>query len=196
LTYGYTGREIDVESGFNYYRARYYSPEIGRFISEDPIGFEGGTANLYGYVDNNPFNFIDPLGLCKNFVDRFMSNLSENNELLFGSITGQIYRFVSGLGTGFALAMSHARRGLRKPITFGRLAKLTFAAISTGAASSRRVAAMRALYLAGGASALVVAAKISAIVAMGVELGAVIDATRRAIEQGNDDSNCKCKGEL
>ncbi len=46
-----------------YMRARYYDPEVGRFISEDPIGFEGGDVNLYAYVWNNPINWIDPSGL-------------------------------------------------------------------------------------------------------------------------------------
>jgi RHS repeat-associated protein len=40
--YAYTGREWDPETGLYYYRARYFDPKIGRFISEDPIGFEGG----------------------------------------------------------------------------------------------------------------------------------------------------------
>jgi len=57
----YTGRESDAESGLYYYRARYYDPELGRFISEDPIGFEGG-ANFYAYVDNNPLIYSDPMG--------------------------------------------------------------------------------------------------------------------------------------
>jgi len=48
-----------------YMRARYYDPVIGRFISEDPIGFEGGDVNLYAYVGNNPMNFVDPEGLEK-----------------------------------------------------------------------------------------------------------------------------------
>ena len=42
-------------------RARYYDPEIGRFISEDPIGLEAGV-NLYAYVGGNPLNYIDPDG--------------------------------------------------------------------------------------------------------------------------------------
>ncbi len=61
--YSYTGREYDTESGLYYYRARYYDSSIGRFLSEDPIGFEGGDVNLYSYVKNSPINFIDPFGL-------------------------------------------------------------------------------------------------------------------------------------
>jgi hypothetical protein len=46
-----------------YYRARYYDPGVGRFISEDPIGFDGGDTNLYRYVGNSPLNYTDPSGL-------------------------------------------------------------------------------------------------------------------------------------
>jgi len=57
----YTGRENDG-TGLYYYRARYYSPKLKRFISEDPIRFDGGI-NFYVYTNNAPVNFIDPLGL-------------------------------------------------------------------------------------------------------------------------------------
>jgi RHS repeat-associated protein len=57
----YTQREND-QTGLYFYRARYYDPVLKRFISEDPIGLEGGV-NLYAYVDENPINFGDPLGL-------------------------------------------------------------------------------------------------------------------------------------
>ena len=60
--YTYTGREFDAENGLMYYRARYYDPSSGRFIQKDPIGFEGGDANLYSYVKGNPPNFSDPSG--------------------------------------------------------------------------------------------------------------------------------------
>ncbi|KAF4516168.1 hypothetical protein B566_EDAN000406 [Ephemera danica] len=60
-SYKYTGREDDG-SGLYYYRARYYHPRLQRFISEDPLGFGGGDANLYGYVWHNPLNYIDPSG--------------------------------------------------------------------------------------------------------------------------------------
>ena len=61
-TMKYTGREQDAESGLYYYRARYYDPELGRFISEDPIAFQGGI-NFYAYVGNNPLSSNDPMGL-------------------------------------------------------------------------------------------------------------------------------------
>jgi RHS repeat-associated protein len=60
--YTYTGREIDSETGLMYYRARWYDPQMGRFISEDPIGLRGGL-NLFTYVHNAPINKIDPMGL-------------------------------------------------------------------------------------------------------------------------------------
>jgi RHS repeat-associated protein len=58
----YTGREYDPETGLRYYRARYYDPSIGRFTSQDPIGFRGGI-NFYSYVKNQPSNLTDPSGL-------------------------------------------------------------------------------------------------------------------------------------
>lgn len=55
--YTYTGREYDAETGMYFYRARYYDASIGRFISEDPIGFEAGdmyrlpaVAAIYRYM--------------------------------------------------------------------------------------------------------------------------------------------------
>lgn len=58
----YTGRENDG-NGLYYYRARYYSPLLGRFISQDPLGFAGSGPNLYAYVFDSPTNLVDPLGL-------------------------------------------------------------------------------------------------------------------------------------
>ncbi len=60
--YLFTGRDYDAESGLRYYRARYYDPAIGRFISEDPMGFAAGV-NFYAYVLNSPMNFRDPSGM-------------------------------------------------------------------------------------------------------------------------------------
>jgi RHS repeat-associated protein len=63
----FTGRENDA-TGLYSFRARFYSPEVQRFISEDPIQFAGGDVNLHAYVRNNPTNIVDPSGL-------FVSNI-------------------------------------------------------------------------------------------------------------------------
>ncbi len=61
--FDYTGRELDQGTGLYYYRARYYDPVLGRFVSEDPIGF-GGGVNKYDYVMNMPITWVDPKGLA------------------------------------------------------------------------------------------------------------------------------------
>jgi RHS repeat-associated protein len=60
--YTHTGRERDPDTGLMYYRARFYDPQLGRFVSEDPTGFSGGS-NWFSYALNNPLRFVDPLGL-------------------------------------------------------------------------------------------------------------------------------------
>ncbi|MEL6554066.1 MAG: peroxidase family protein [Cyanobacteria bacterium J06621_11] len=62
VRFGFTGQEVDPETGLYYYNARYYSPEMGRFLSEDSLGFDAGDANLYRYVFNSPTNYTDPTG--------------------------------------------------------------------------------------------------------------------------------------
>jgi RHS repeat-associated protein len=56
-----SGSETDAY----YYRARYYDPSMGRFLSEDPEAFRAGPTNFYPYVGNEPVQWSDPLGLCK-----------------------------------------------------------------------------------------------------------------------------------
>jgi RHS repeat-associated protein len=58
----FTGREYSPELGIYYYRARWYDPSSGRFISQDPIGFSAGDVNLYRYVGNAPGDGVDPEG--------------------------------------------------------------------------------------------------------------------------------------
>jgi RHS repeat-associated protein len=79
-TFGFTGQRYDSETGLYYYKARYYSPTIGRFLQPDPVGYTklpctcrceeiecDGTGalqlNLYAYVGSDPLNWKDPLGL-------------------------------------------------------------------------------------------------------------------------------------
>ncbi len=59
---GFTGRMHDPTTGLINLRRRFYDPLLTRFISEDPLGFEGGDANLYRYAKNDPLNYSDPTG--------------------------------------------------------------------------------------------------------------------------------------
>jgi RHS repeat-associated protein len=64
--YSFTGREWDPETGLYYYRARYYDPKSGRFISEDPLPLAErrlSEVGAYPYVGNDPVNSVDPYGL-------------------------------------------------------------------------------------------------------------------------------------
>ncbi len=63
LLFAFTGRPLDRDTGLQNNLHRCYEPANGRWISEDPIGFAAGDANLYRYVLNSPTNYIDPTGL-------------------------------------------------------------------------------------------------------------------------------------
>jgi RHS repeat-associated protein len=59
----FADEELDKETGLYHVRSRYYSPQLGRFISEDPLGFRGGDVDFYAYVGNDPIDYVDPFGL-------------------------------------------------------------------------------------------------------------------------------------
>ena len=62
---GYTGHKFDTDLGLSYMQARYYDPVIGRFYSNDPVGFRNvHSFNRYAYANNNPYKYVDPTGMC------------------------------------------------------------------------------------------------------------------------------------
>ena len=109
------GQQYDEESGLYYNRHRYYNPELGRYITQDPIGLKGGW-NLYSYAFSNPIKFIDPRGLdiwlegpAEYEPDLHMSvnvgNIMDYSSYSFGSaflLYGEVYRDTSKNGVIYA----------------------------------------------------------------------------------------------
>lgn len=96
--FGFAGREWDADSGLYYNRARYYDPELGRFISVDPIGFNSGDFNLYRYAANRPVSANDPLGTVTAVeyaileVAEALNDIGEYCNLAFG--VAQLYSHI------------------------------------------------------------------------------------------------------
>ena len=76
IPFGFGGGLHDRDTGLVRFGARDYDPTIGRWTAKDPIDFAGGDVNLYGYVQNDPVNFVDPSGL-----------ITPNSILDFGSFS-------------------------------------------------------------------------------------------------------------
>ncbi len=106
-TFTYTGRAWDADAELYYYRARWYDPVAGRFVSEDPIGFAGGDANLFGMVGNSTPNGADPSGLTQVDLESRIRNSQRINNALRRAgknweFTGKNARdFFLGYGRGF-----------------------------------------------------------------------------------------------
>lgn len=63
ISFRFSAKYTDVESGLVYYGFRYYQPSTGRWLSRDPIEEDGGV-NLHAFVKNSPVDENDPLGMC------------------------------------------------------------------------------------------------------------------------------------
>ncbi|WP_134197615.1 RHS repeat-associated core domain-containing protein, partial [Paraburkholderia rhizosphaerae] len=73
--FGYTGQQNLAPLGLYYYKARVYSPNLGRFLQTDPVGY-ADDLNLYAYVKNNPVNLADPSGMIASLSGSFANTSS------------------------------------------------------------------------------------------------------------------------
>jgi|GEM_PF-3413750 len=108
----YTGQRVDPEASLMYYKNRYYSVELGRFVSRDPIGYESGI-NLYEYVASSPFKYHDPFGKIRccskwayafRWTNRLYNTLSKCYEACFAWGSGS--NLVGGTRTAAATGTS------------------------------------------------------------------------------------------
>jgi RHS repeat-associated protein len=120
----FASKRIDPETGWIYFGRRYYDPEIGRWITPDPLGFVDGP-NLYAYLHHNPLNAYDAEGLlgeayqdfCKpEFSKTYFADNFNNSPQSFGhrpdrseilSLQDNVLNSGKAFGNGFLRGMEH-----------------------------------------------------------------------------------------
>ena len=158
---GYTGHKFDADIGLSYMQQRYYDPEIGRFYSNDPVGYSAKNPvmsfNRYMYVNNNPYKYKDPDGewllqVIGAAVGGYQSYQSAKQAQAKARAEGKYYPdsevyaqaavgAVVGILTGHAAALGVLKTGLKAGIKIAPQAtKTTVAvnvvgAVTTGAAT-------------------------------------------------------------
>ncbi len=114
LRFRYTGQQLLGPLNLYYYKARFYSPALGRFLQTDPVGYRDGL-NRYAYVGNNPLNRNDPSGLIAadmkllagNFSNEFGATASAFGSAIASRPALQSFALGSALGTGLGLATTY-----------------------------------------------------------------------------------------
>ena len=104
VPFGFAGGLHDRDTGLVRFGYRDYDPDTGRWTAKDPIGFAGGDTDLFGYVQNDPVNFVDPLGLA-------------SADVAIGAITGAVGGAATGgatPGTGQANQLKLKLNGFNK----------------------------------------------------------------------------------
>ncbi len=141
--FGYTGQGWLPELGMWYYKARIYSPTLGRFLQTDPVGYEGGV-NLYEYVENDPVNLSDSTGNKPDYVmDRVLGIPSPRQESCTSSFCR---RFSEVLGDVIRGATSYPRDVVRAAIFAAERAGLRGEAAQNRARLVQDIAARAARY--------------------------------------------------
>ncbi len=114
----YTGKQHDDDIGLTYFGARYYDPEVARFVSIDPLAFVDDNTmsfNRYMYVNNNPYKYVDPDGKWLNFVAKFVLDVAVNVAINYAT-SGSL---------GIGMALKDSAMGIMNPAkTIAKIKKL------------------------------------------------------------------------
>jgi RHS repeat-associated protein len=92
LCFAYTGKFMDDSTGLSHHWNRWYDPKLGKWISEDPIGFAGGDANLSRYVGNDSLNFVDIEGNRKYSAKYLLFYIDDEYRYAWYSLCGMMER--------------------------------------------------------------------------------------------------------
>jgi len=121
----YTGQQLIGGLGLYYYKARFYSPTLGRFLQTDPIG-TADDLNLYAYVVNNPVNANDPEGLFVTQLAGGFFNASVGALVTYSTGGGTWQQYLRNAAVDFGVgALSSGVAGLSKVATLARVAGYT-----------------------------------------------------------------------
>lgn len=170
----YTGQKFDVESDLYYYGARYYNPQLGRFITADvitPNPFDSISLNRYAYARNNPVNEIDPTGHFSFFaaiaaIFKAASTFAAAHPVIAGAAVGGV------LGaTNAAINGNNIAQGIGLGVLAGGLG--TGVGIGVGSFIQDQVGAFAAGVISSGAGGAVAGAATSGIVGGDVGLGSL-----------------------
>ena len=107
---GQAGSYTDSETGLSLMGLRYYDPSVGRFLTRDPSGYDGGP-NLYDYTGNNPVNYADPMGLSPwgDDVNNFIANAGDYNGVdYFGAANNAVSGFANTIDGGLSMKIDQA----------------------------------------------------------------------------------------
>jgi RHS repeat-associated protein len=123
----FTGQVLDAETGLYYYNARYYDPELGRFIQPDtaiPDLSNPQSYNRYSYCVNNPLRYTDPSG-----HDPAFSSIGMFQSL---SVEQEVSASRAGAPVGVGIMVATVTGGMAAPLLVSAGASTTFAAIGSG----------------------------------------------------------------